>query len=55
MKLGIVLNKFGDKTDSEDFKIFYNNLPLLYPQDFLFFLVVEKFKFISFGLLIGLI
>jgi hypothetical protein len=55
MKLGIVLNKFGDLIDFGDFKIFYNNLPLLYPQDFLFFLVVEKFKVIFFGLLIVLI
>lgn len=46
--LWIVLNKFGDLAEFLDLEIFYNNLPLVYPQDFYFFIAVENYLLLFF-------
>jgi hypothetical protein len=42
--LWIFLNKLGLKVEFSCFMIFYNILPLVYPQEFLVFMAVEKYQ-----------
>jgi len=42
--LWIVLNKLGLKVEFGCFMIFCNILPLVYSQDFLVFMAVEKYQ-----------
>jgi len=48
MILWIVSNNLGFKIEFFCFVIFGNILPLVYPQDFYFFMAVEKYQPIFF-------
>ena len=53
--LWIVLNKLGLKVEFGCFMIFYNILPLVYPQEFLVFMAVEKYQSVIFKMWIGFV